>query len=82
MRIFYRPFNTLRIFLERIDKANFRINIEKCAFITQEFEYLGYLVTTTGICPLPSKVETMLQLKSSKALKVIALILGRGKLLP
>jgi hypothetical protein len=32
--------------LERLDKASLCKNIEKCASATQEFEYLGYLVTT------------------------------------
>jgi CCR4-NOT transcriptional regulation complex NOT5 subunit len=62
--------------LERLDKANLRINIEKCAFATQEFEYLGYLVTTTGIRPLPSKVEAILQLKAPKTLNQLRSFLG------
>jgi hypothetical protein len=59
--------------LERLEKSNLCIIIEKCAFAKQEFKYLGYLVTTTGIRPLPS---------SFKDLRAIALILGNGKLLP
>jgi Reverse transcriptase (RNA-dependent DNA polymerase) len=42
--------------LVKLDKASLRINIEKCTFDSQEFEYLGYLVTTIVIRPLPSKV--------------------------
>jgi Reverse transcriptase (RNA-dependent DNA polymerase) len=62
--------------LVKLDKANLRINIDKCTFATQEFEYLGYLVTTTGICPLPSKVEAILQPKAPKTLKQLRSFLG------
>jgi hypothetical protein len=62
--------------LVKLDTANLRINIEKCTFATQEFEYLGYLVTTAGIRPLPSKVEAILQLKAPKTLKQLRSFLG------
>jgi hypothetical protein len=62
--------------LERLEKAKLCINIEKCAFARQEFQYLGYLVTTTGIRPLPSKVEAILQLKAPKTLKQMRSFLG------
>jgi hypothetical protein len=61
---------------ERLDKANLCIHIEKCALATQEFEYLGYLVTTTRIRPLPSKVEARL-LKAPKTLKQWHSFFGR-----
>jgi RNase H-like domain found in reverse transcriptase/Reverse transcriptase (RNA-dependent DNA polymerase) len=54
---------------QKLDTARLCINIEKSAFATQEFEYLGYLVTTAGIRPLPSKMEAILQLKAPKTLK-------------
>jgi RNase H-like domain found in reverse transcriptase len=42
----------------------------------QEFEYLGYLITIAGIRPLPSKVETILQLKAPMTLKQLRSFLG------
>jgi hypothetical protein len=54
--------------LERLDKANLQINIGKRAFATQEFEYFRYLAKTTGIRPLSSEVEAILQLKALKTL--------------
>jgi hypothetical protein len=62
--------------LERLDKSNPRIKIEKCVLATQEFEYLGYLLTTTRIRPLPSKVEARLPLKTPKTLKQYHSFLG------
>jgi len=35
------------------------INRSKCVFGVQEVEFLGHRVTTTGICPLPSRVEAI-----------------------
>jgi Reverse transcriptase (RNA-dependent DNA polymerase) len=62
--------------LVKLDAANLCIHIEKCTFATQEFEYLGYLVTTAGIRPLPSKVEAILQLKAPETLKQLRSFLG------
>jgi hypothetical protein len=62
--------------LVKLDTANLCINIEKYTFATQEFEYLGYLVTTARICPIPSKMEAILQLKVPKTLKQLRLFLG------
>jgi RNase H-like domain found in reverse transcriptase len=43
--------------------------LKNVLFAKQECEHLGYLVTTAGICQLPSKVEAILQLKAPKTLK-------------
>jgi Reverse transcriptase (RNA-dependent DNA polymerase) len=62
--------------IQKLDTANLHINIEKCTFATQVFEYLGYLVTTAVIHPLPSKVEAILQLKAPKTLMQLRSFLG------
>jgi Reverse transcriptase (RNA-dependent DNA polymerase) len=61
---------------QKLDTANLCINIDKCTFATHKFEYLGYLVTTAGIRPLPFKVEAILQLKAPKTLKQLRSFLG------
>jgi hypothetical protein len=40
------------------------------------FEYVGYLVTTAGIHPLPFKVEAILQLKAPKSMKQRSSFIG------
>jgi hypothetical protein len=42
------------------------MSIEKCTFITQEFEYLDDLITTARICLLPSEMKAILHLKAPK----------------
>jgi hypothetical protein len=49
--------------LQKLHAANLKVNIEKSTFATTSFEYLGYHITTSGICPLTSKVEAIQQLK-------------------
>jgi Reverse transcriptase (RNA-dependent DNA polymerase) len=66
----------LKQVFQKLDTANLCINIEKCTFATQEFEYLGYLVTTAGIRPLPSKLEVIVQRKALKTLKQLRSFLG------
>jgi hypothetical protein len=40
------------------------------------FEYLGYHIMTSGVCPLTSKVEAIQQLKPPKTLKQLHTLLG------
>jgi hypothetical protein len=62
--------------LQKLHAANLKVNIEKSTFATTLLEYLGYHVTTSGICPLFSKVEDIQQLKLPKTLKQLCSLLG------
>jgi hypothetical protein len=62
--------------LQKLHAANVKVNIEKSTFATMSFEYLGYHITTSGICPLTSKVEAIQQLKLPKTLKKLRSLLG------
>jgi hypothetical protein len=39
----------------RCQRANIKINAEKCRFGLKEIDYLGYIITPTGIKPNPKK---------------------------
>lgn len=42
---------------ERLSKAGLSINVKKCVFGVKSLEYLGYLVDSTGITPLPRTIQ-------------------------
>jgi hypothetical protein len=62
--------------LQKLHAATLKVNIEKGTLANPLFEYLGYQITTSGICPFTSKVEVIQQLKLPKALKQLRLLLG------
>ena len=48
--------NKVKIFLNKLKAAGFKINAEKSKFARDSLEYLGFLITREGIMPLPEKV--------------------------
>jgi hypothetical protein len=48
--------------LQKLHAASLKVNILKSTFATTLFEYLGYHIMTSSICPLTSKVEAIQQL--------------------
>lgn len=49
----------VRIVFERLKQNGLVINVSKCKFAQPEVEFLGYLVNSDGIKPLPSRVEAI-----------------------
>ena len=50
----------LRLVLTRLQEAGLKVNAPKSKFCAVETEYLGYILTRTGIKPQPKKVQTIL----------------------
>ena len=53
----------------KLQNAKLSMELSKCHFFTKEIQYLGHILSTTGIKPLMSKVEaikTMQPLKNAK----------------
>jgi hypothetical protein len=61
--------------LQKLHAENLKVNIEKSTFATTLFEYLGYHIMTSSICPLTSKVEAIQQLEAPKTLKQLRSLL-------
>ena len=53
-------YSHLRTVFERLKKFHLRLNVDKCTFVAEEFEFLGYLVNGEDIRPIPSRVEAIL----------------------
>ena len=52
--------------LERLSKANLKVNLNKCAFACEEVVVLGFKVSNDGINPNPAKVQGISDLKLLK----------------
>ena len=52
--------------LERLDVANLKVNVNKCAFAREEVVILGFKVPKDGINPNPAKVQGINDLKPPK----------------
>ncbi len=66
----------LRKVLERLSKANLKMNIRKSFFAMLEIEYLGYILNQDGIKPVPSKVSAILASKPPNNVKELRKFLG------
>ena len=62
--------------LEKLNKANVGLNIEKCQFMKEQIKWLGFELTQTGIRPLESKVESIMNMKEPKTLKQLRGLMG------
>ena len=60
----------------RLDAKGFRANLRKSFFMQKEVEYLGYLLTTGGLKPQPSKIEAMHRIMFPKNAKQMKMFLG------
>ena len=62
--------------LERLDVANLKVNVNKCAFAREEVVVLGFKVSKDGINPNPAKVQGINDLKPPKNVSGVKQILG------
>ena len=49
----------VRAVLRRLNENGFRINKEKCKFLAETINFLGYTVSEKGISPTTDKVEAI-----------------------
>ena len=51
----------LELVLSRLRDHKLYAKLEKCEFVRHEVEYLGYMISQSGISPVPKKVEAIKQ---------------------
>lgn len=66
----------LKIVLETLRKANFKIQPDKCEFLKTEVEFLGFIVSEGGLKPNMNKVECIRKYPEPKNLKDLRAFLG------
>ncbi len=46
-----------RLVLERLLKANLKLNLKQCSFLRKQVQYLGFIISKEGLAPDPSKTD-------------------------
>ena len=52
------------------------MKLSKCHFFSKEIQYLGHILSTKGICPLPSKTQAIQKMHSPTTPKQVCAFLG------
>ena len=60
----------------RCQKANLKLNPSKCRFGLNEIDYLGYIVTPTGVQPNPKKIQAIQALSRPKTVTEMRRLIG------
>lgn len=72
--------------LQRLQNNNLTINTNKCIFNTAKVKFFGYVFSNEGVHPDPSKVNSIINLKSPETAAEVRSFLGMinyvGKFLP
>jgi hypothetical protein len=66
----------LKLVLQTLKEHQFYIRLSKCTFGKRELEFLGHLLSGTGIKPSPSKVKVIAEWQRPKDLKELRIFLG------
>ena len=61
---------------ERIRQHGLKLKLKKCAFVKEETEYLGFVISKDGVKPDPKKVEAIRDLPEPKNLREIRGFIG------
>jgi len=60
---------SLKKVFQKLRDANLKLHLDKCEFLKKETEFLGHIVTTTGIKPNPKKLSAIINFPIPKTLK-------------
>ena len=61
---------------EKLKSANLSMKKSKCSFFSKEIQYLGHILSTTGIQPLPSKTHAIQKMNPPTTPKQVRAFLG------
>ena len=66
----------IHMVFEKLKSANLSMKKSKCSFFSKEIQYLGHILSTTGIQPLPSKAHTIQHMNPPTIPKQVRAFLG------
>ena len=66
----------LRLLFERLWEHGLVINVSKCKFSCSTLDFLGHRISSTGITPLPKKVEAITHMEEPKTIKGLQCFVG------
>lgn len=73
---FEKHLEMLEILSKRIRAAGLTISAEKSKFCSKQLNYLGYIVTDSGIKPDPEKISSIMEYATPKNVKDVRRLLG------
>ena len=60
----------------KLRSAKLSMKLSKCHFFYKEIQYLGHILNTKGICPLPSKIQAIQKMHPPTTPKQVHAFLG------
>ena len=66
----------LRIIFQRLEEADLKLKRLKCDFIKTQIQYLGHLISSNGIQPLPEKLRSIKNMPAPSSPKEVKQFLG------
>lgn len=66
----------LALVLQRLEQANLRLNVNKCAFMQDSIEYCGHVIDAKGLHPTQEKVEAILSAPVPKSVSEVKSLCG------
>ena len=66
----------IHIVFEKLKSANLSMKKSKCSFFSKEIQYLGHILSTTGIRPLPAKSHAIQHMQPPPTPKQVRAFLG------
>ena len=66
----------IRLVFEKLKSANLSMKKSKCNFFSKEIQYLGHILSATGIRPLPSKTHAIQHMQLASTPKQVRAFLG------
>ena len=68
--------SNIRKVFEKLRSAKLSMKLSKCHFLSKNIQYLGHILSTKGICPLPSKRQAIQKMHPPTTLKQVCAFLG------
>ena len=66
----------IRKVFEKLQSAKLSMKLSKCHFFSKEIQYLGHILSTKGIHPLPSKTQAIQKMHPPTTPKQVCAFLG------
>ena len=66
----------IRMVFEKLKSANLSVKKSKCSFFSKEIQYLGHILSTTGIRPLPARTHAIQHMQPPTTPKQARAFLG------
>ena len=66
----------IRMVFKKLKSANLSMRKSKCSFFSKEIQYLGHILSATGIRPLPAKTLTIQHMQPPTTPKQVGAFLG------